>query len=145
MLVKRIIMTKISLFGFLCCIILAPVKFVIRLLLIVALLMQTMHQSIVYFGYTINQEIITKKFCENKSKPQLNCHGKCHLKKELQKEEERNKSLPSVKQLSDVMIFSELSTSALRLYALKEAALIIPFDQNEVSFFSSGIFQPPKG
>lgn len=138
-------MTKISLFGFFGRCILAAVKFVIHLFLIGALLLQTMHQSIVYIGYSINLESITKRYCENKAKPQLNCHGKCHLKKELQKEEEQNKSLPCVKQLSDVIIFSGTFTSALLIYPLKEAAYIIPNNQKEVSFFSSDIFQPPKG
>ncbi len=119
-------------------------KFVIRLFLIVALLMQTMHQSIVYIAYGINMENIANKYCENKAKPQLSCHGKCHLKKELQKEEEQSKSLAGVKQLSDVMIFSGIFTSVPLVYPLKEAAFIISNNQKKVSFFSSDIFQPPK-
>jgi len=36
-------------------------------------------------SYTINQQYITEKFCENKTKPELQCNGKCHLAKQMQK------------------------------------------------------------
>jgi hypothetical protein len=38
-----------------------------------------------FFWYQCNKESITNKYCENKSKPQLHCNGKCHLKKQLSK------------------------------------------------------------
>lgn len=93
-----------------------------------------MHQDIVYIAYGINIENIVNRYCENKLKPHLNCYGKCHLKKELQKEDEQNKSLPGIKQLSDVMIFSGIFTSVLFVYPLKEAAFIISNNQKKVIF-----------
>lgn len=38
---------------------------------------------VIYFKY--HQKEIEARFCENKDKPQLNCHGKCSLKRELEK------------------------------------------------------------
>ncbi len=32
-----------------------------------------------------NQDQIEAAFCENIDQPELNCHGQCHLKKQLQK------------------------------------------------------------
>jgi hypothetical protein len=38
-----------------------------------------------FVDYAINKEYITKNLCENRSKPKLNCNGKCHLMKQLKK------------------------------------------------------------
>lgn len=42
----------------------------------------------VYFAsyvsyFELNKEYIIKKYCVNKSKPKLQCNGKCHLSKQL--------------------------------------------------------------
>jgi hypothetical protein len=42
--------------------------------------------AITYFY--LNQEEITEKYCVNKDEPQKNCHGKCHLDKVLNLENE---------------------------------------------------------
>lgn len=39
--------------------------------------------------YELNKEVITQKYCENKGKPAMKCHGKCYLKKQLKKAESR--------------------------------------------------------
>jgi len=40
-------------------------------------------------NYTINYKYISEELCENKDKPEMQCHGqchgKCHLKKEIKK------------------------------------------------------------
>ena len=38
-----------------------------------------------YLDYVLNFEYISNVLCENKDKPELNCHGSCHLTKELKK------------------------------------------------------------
>jgi len=38
-----------------------------------------------FVDYAINKEYISKNLCENRSKPKLNCNGKCHLMKQLKK------------------------------------------------------------
>lgn len=42
--------------------------------------------------YIINYDYIATELCENKSQPQLDCKGKCYLKKELSKASETNSS-----------------------------------------------------
>lgn len=43
-----------------------------------------------FIYYNLNQEYIINVLCENKSKPELKCKGKCFLKKELKKSTEEN-------------------------------------------------------
>lgn len=42
--------------------------------------------------YAVNYDYIATELCENKSQPQLECNGKCHLKKELGKASENDSS-----------------------------------------------------
>jgi hypothetical protein len=64
------------------------VKQNIALFLVLALFSQLL-LKVVYIGYwKINQTEIIQKFCVNKDKPKMNCKGKCHLAKQLQKIEE---------------------------------------------------------
>ncbi len=44
-------------------------------------------QAIIVMHFKLNQERIDKEFCENKNKPELQCHGLCHLKKQLEDQE----------------------------------------------------------
>ena len=41
------------------------------------------YNAIVWINYELNIEEITELFCINKEKPVLQCHGKCHIKREL--------------------------------------------------------------
>lgn len=43
--------------------------------------------------YLANYDYIAKELCENKEKPELECNGKCHLKKELAKASESEKPI----------------------------------------------------
>lgn len=40
-----------------------------------------------YIEYVLNQDYIAKFLCINKDKPELQCNGKCHLVKEIQKQQ----------------------------------------------------------
>ena len=40
--------------------------------------------------YVVNYEYIATELCENRSQPELNCNGKCHLKKEMAKASEND-------------------------------------------------------
>jgi hypothetical protein len=46
---------------------------------------QVMYQGIVFSSYFANKAYIAAVLCENKDLPQLECEGKCYLKKQLSK------------------------------------------------------------
>jgi hypothetical protein len=48
-----------------------------------AVLSPSFSYTLQVFSFYLNREVITQKYCINKSKPALNCCGKCYLKKEL--------------------------------------------------------------
>lgn len=55
------------------------IAFLLVLAFVTGLIYQT--GTIVYFY--ANRAEIAARYCINKDKPQLNCHGQCHLKKQL--------------------------------------------------------------
>lgn len=59
----------------------------ISLLLLCAIVVLTCWQSYTVIHFYANQDQIEATFCENIDQPELNCHGQCHLKKQLQKQQ----------------------------------------------------------
>ncbi|MBL7692442.1 MAG: hypothetical protein JNM41_12680 [Flavipsychrobacter sp.] len=46
-------------------------------------MLQTFSAAIVVSEYLANKKFIAEKLCENRSRPQLHCNGKCYLKKKI--------------------------------------------------------------
>ena len=49
----------------------------------------TLIKAGLFINYQFNKAEITRKYCENKAKPMLNCNGKCFLAKQLAKEQSK--------------------------------------------------------
>lgn len=61
-----------------------------------------------YLEYGLNYTYIKNVLCENKAKPQLSCHGKCHLKKRIK--EEKKKTEKTVKLKAEQVDFMQEHT-----------------------------------
>jgi hypothetical protein len=48
-----------------------------------SLLLSIVSYTALQFDYLLNQSEITELFCINKDKPEMQCNGKCHLKKQF--------------------------------------------------------------
>lgn len=62
-------------------------KILISHILIVVMLFSSMIRTIVVADYSINKEFIAKYLCVNRDKPKSHCNGKCHLRKQLEKQD----------------------------------------------------------
>ncbi|MDI3320276.1 hypothetical protein [Pinibacter soli] len=49
------------------------------------------NKVVVLADYMLNKKYIATVLCENKARPMMHCNGKCHLRKQLQKEEDQQK------------------------------------------------------
>ena len=67
-------------------------KIVYSVLLMVLSLLIGFQQAIIIMHFKLNRDAIEQRFCINKNKPGLQCHGTCHLKKELQETENSGSS-----------------------------------------------------
>lgn len=96
-----------------------------------------------YLTYQVNYEYISSVLCINKEKPEVECHGKCHLNKELKKTAEEESKKTSVTRSAQIEEFAtgkliSLSRSICLLEEVKYAAYL-----NKEYSASQDISNPP--
>ncbi len=68
-----------------------------------------------YVNYYINYTYISENLCENKDKPEMECHGKCHLEKTIKEADEKESPVKGTPTLVKIINFQEVPTRAFRL------------------------------
>ncbi len=77
-------------------------KKIVAIWVLIAVLLQTFSAAIIVSDYLANKKFISERLCENRSRPQLHCNGKCYLKKKIAREsgeqngERRNRAAEDV-------------------------------------------------
>lgn len=95
--------------------------------------------------YEINKEYIAKNICENKEKPRSTCNGKCHLAKELNKQDKKENSAPvSQKEKFEVQYFSEYLFDQTINVSGMENRNVFSYTMIHYFNFLDPIFQPPR-
>ncbi|MGF6846302.1 hypothetical protein QFZ51_001537 [Chitinophaga sp. W3I9] len=74
------------------------------------LLLQNFSRSVVFVQFKVNQSYIASVLCENKNKPQMHCNGRCHLKKELDRDAQQDKNNNTGKDKYEVMFVETLQS-----------------------------------
>ena len=104
------------------------------------------YNTSVWVNYELNIDEITEAFCVNTDKPELNCHGTCHLKKQLIQADESNPQEPQHSlYLNEIQLFpsnNELAeiSEPRNIFITHQTAFV-----NGYSFLSGlGVFHPPK-
>ncbi|WKL48843.1 hypothetical protein Q1W71_03450 [Flavobacterium pectinovorum] len=98
-------------------------------------LLVSFQQALIIVHFKLNQKDIEKEFCINKTKPQLQCHGKCHLKKELKKSEKNNDlELNGISKKIDFVLISEIKF---------KPEILKNINSNKILIYKEGIhFEP---
>lgn len=60
--------------------------------------------------FKANQSYIASVLCENKNKPEMHCNGRCHLKKELDRDAQQDKNTNTGKDKYEVMFIDALQS-----------------------------------
>lgn len=60
--------------------------------MIMMLINTSFHRCYVYLGFELNREHITENLCDNRSRPELKCNGKCYLMQKLKQADENKKN-----------------------------------------------------
>jgi hypothetical protein len=121
-------------------------KSIIAIALASLFFLQSAEKLIIVANYELNKEYISKNLCENKAKPMMHCNGKCHLRKQLQKEDKKeNAPSNNVKEKFEVQFFYENKATNLSSYNTN-----VPTKLNSNYLFSDyskhllSIFHPPQ-
>ncbi len=113
--------------------------------LIILVLAQAWAYTVVYVNFLTHQEYISQNLCINKAKPSLHCNGKCHLMKELQKQDskEGTSNTGMANDLADLILYHSEAE-----YELHPEMQLIEMTFKSYQFFNSSkvnapIYHPP--
>lgn len=117
----------------------------ISILLLSGFMFQTFSKVLILADYEWNKAYISKVLCENKNKPQSHCNGKCHLKKQLAKEEKReNTPVNNLKGKSEIQLFSQKAGTVFPDHYVTGNLSFAPFQLTETISPSFPVFHPPS-
>ena len=106
-------------------------KKVFSILMATLILLITFQRGLIVIHFKLNQDYIEKNYCVNKTKPKLQCHGQCQLKKELQKTSDTN--------LENLSIYKHIELIPLKINIFKIEK--IEFRETlKISFYREDLF-----
>jgi hypothetical protein len=96
-------------------------------------------------NYELNKEYISKNLCENKAKPMMHCNGKCHLRKQLQKEDKKENS-PSnnIKEKFEIQFFSGSQLTYISFHDQEKETQDTPYIFNNYDKHLKNVYLPPR-
>lgn len=113
--------------------------------LLLSFMAQVLSSPFIVFDYYVNTATYATN-CENKTKPELQCNGKCQMAKELKKQEEKEQQFPgnegSLKSMVSLFAKSGFASAPVVMLwkSKQEFTVIHNFYTNDISF---PVFHPP--
>ena len=103
------------------------------------------YNTSVWVNYELNIEEITEAFCINTEKPELNCHGTCHLKKQLI---QTDNSIPLESEntfyFNEIQLFSGNDFIQIIKPVINVSSHLTKLEDHHSTFSGLDVFHPPK-
>ncbi len=97
-----------------------------------------------YVEYVLNQDYIAEFLCINKDKPKLQCNGKCHLVKELEKQQKNEpKGLRVLLENYPIGFVIIYQIQALNSFTTLKRLTSIPYKKLYHFDYNDSAYQPP--
>jgi hypothetical protein len=112
------------------------------LLFLFAVAGSTFNKGIALLDYHINGNYIASNLCENKDKPNSCCHGRCFLKKQMQKEDSEKNGSSTVRDNLEITWFFEENPSE-NIAILSSVAHVDRYLMKSYHTSLSSCFHPP--
>lgn len=64
----------------------------VSIILFWGVIAQTFSGQVYLAGFLLNRHYISSELCEKRNEPLNNCHGKCHLKKEISRDQDQQEN-----------------------------------------------------
>ena len=117
---------------------------IFSLCLLLSFSWQCAAKSFIYLNFKYNQKELAETVCENRDKPKSCCAAKCHLDKEIKKEDKRQSNSNSP--IKDKTEKSELRTGLIT-FIFSPTIITLNADfiylRNYTDNFLSSVFHPP--
>jgi len=111
----------------------------------ICFLLMTFSKGLTLLNFYFNQEAITAKFCVNKSRPKMQCNGKCFLAKQIKEQEQRD-ATNAVLELSKIEVVSFTSyfiNDLERFYTVVDPGYRVYSEKPNTALFSK-LLKPPR-
>jgi hypothetical protein len=120
-------------------------KQLIALLFLLAFTAQMFSKAVIVCTFYANQDYIAKNLCENRNKPKCCCHGKCQLRKRLNKDTNEDKQSNERKSSKESEVVSSNSFSIdIPTSVFKEQSITYTNSSDGKAIHRSySIFHPP--
>lgn len=99
-------------------------------------------------SFMVNYDYISKELCENKTKPELHCNGKCYLKKELAKASENtnptSQDKKQIHQEQEILFLETVADFDFQNLRFRDKKNVTAHYSNRYTHLSShAVFHPP--
>ncbi len=116
--------------------------------LLIAVISSNYSLLLVYAGFALNKKYVADNLCINRSRPLLNCNGKCYFMKKVKQAQENEKNQESHDNLNrlNLSYFQEPFRLTLVEPAITDLSLPSSFSysyQYSNSYLTT-VFRPPK-
>lgn len=120
-------------------------KYVAVFYALALLLVKTMALPIMCLEYQLNKAFIAATLCENRDRPLINCHGKCHLSKQIDRSGESPDPQSAKTGIKSVSLDSYEPVAVLTLGDVDDSSLSLRSfqDNRSAEGHLQGIFHPP--
>ena len=108
------------------------------------MLLNILHVPFTYAYYYLDQSGFIALLCENKDKPELECNGKCHLKKITQKETDENNSPIPVIIEKEIILFFQNPTKNTAIEFIEERSIFDMYLTHYSYTEAYSLFHPPR-
>ncbi len=97
-----------------------------------------------YVEYILNQDYIAEFLCINKDKPELQCNGKCHLVKEIEKQQKNDANALAISiENYPIGFVNILKVKALNSFTSLKKHTSTPYQKLYSFNYNYSAFQPP--
>ena len=118
---------------------------ILSLILTALILVNSMRASFTYAYYNIDPVGFIEALCENQDKPELQCNGKCHLKKVAESQDKNQNTPESIIDFKELILYPSPTSNfelSIRIYLEKQLQIAY---QNLYTFHNSNdCFHPPR-
>lgn len=114
------------------------------ILLIIPFGFQILSKPVVVAAFLFNRTYIAQYLCENRTKPEKRCNGKCQLNKELNKDQKREKEPGQSVHEKFELFCTSYSFFNLKLAVSKNGITYFNTILNLSSPFPFPVFHPPN-
>lgn len=119
--------------------------YIILVFLTSLILFNSTKASLTYAYFELDPIGFIDRLCENKDKPELQCNGKCHLKKVAESQDKQQTTPESIVDFKELILYPSPASDfefPIRILLKKEVQIAY---QNLYSFHNSNnCFHPPR-